>query len=96
MKAKNNFKHFIRKELQLLGMKYSDLHLIETPWQHVSKSSEVNGEYKTDDGELPIIYGGTGIPVKKTDPSLEETWKKMEYVQNLGLTKVSLWLKQTF
>jgi len=77
----------LRKELSALRLEYSNLHLVETPWQHEPLSHEIDGRYKTDSGDLPIFLNGSGIPIKKTKPLLVDTWKSMESAQKMGLTK---------
>ncbi|CBY33281.1 unnamed protein product [Oikopleura dioica] len=77
----------LKKELSLLKLDYSDLHIIETPWQLCPKSdSDFDAEFKTDSGELPIFLGGEGIPKKKYVP-IREVWSQMEGVLKKGLTK---------
>lgn len=61
--------------------------MIETPWQHEPKSDGLDSVYQTDNGDFPVFLGGSGIPSKKTKPTLQETWKNMENIQHSGLTK---------
>lgn len=79
----------LQKDLQLLQIDYSDLHLIETPWQHEANTTAIDCKYKTDNDDCPVFHGGTGIPVKKAKPTIQATWKEMENAQNSGLTKVA-------
>ena len=76
----------LEKELELLQLEYSDLHVIETPWQLASKSEELDGQFKTDSGDLPIFLGGEGIPTKKYVP-IRDVWEQMERVYEKGMTK---------
>ncbi|CAG5102765.1 Oidioi.mRNA.OKI2018_I69.chr1.g456.t1.cds [Oikopleura dioica] len=76
----------LEKELELLQLEYSDLHVIETPWQLASKTEELDGQFKTDSGDLPIFLGGEGIPAKKYVP-IRDVWEQMERVYEKGLVK---------
>ena len=77
-------------QLSSLGIEYSDLHLIETPWELEAKSKDqIDNEYKTDNNDQPIFKGGEGIPYKKTT-KLTDKWTEMERLYKEGRVKVEL------
>ena len=85
----DRIKESLDHQLNTLGIEYTDLHIIETPWELEEKSKDIiDSEYKTDNNDKPIFKGGEGIPVKKTT-KLTDKWMVMENVYNDKLAKVS-------
>ena len=83
-------------QLSSLGIEYSDLHLIETPWELEAKSKDqIDNEYKTDNNDQPIFKGGEGIPYKKTT-KLTDKWTDMERVYKEGRVKVGFSVAMNF
>jgi len=83
----DRIKESLDHQLATLGLEYTDLHIIETPWELEARShNQINSEYKTDNNDKPIFKGGEGIPVKKTT-KLTDKWTKMEDLYNEGRAK---------
>lgn len=74
---KEHVKHFLETSLKRLQLDYVDLYLMHVPfgYQHVSD----------DDDVFPVDEKGDALIDPTTD--LVETWKKMEEMVDLGLTK---------